>query len=262
LKNWFWFVCGAIVTVGYLFVVIQASTTARSRQPAITQQHIVTEPGEEVKLAVERSLARYTLWLAIFTAVLAISTIGLWFTAVWSGRKQFRQTQDSIALTRDEFLSTHRPKIRVKHVVLSTPLWQGERLAVKVVLVNNGTTDAFIAEWGCKFIIQEKGRMLPALPEIARRETPRITEGKLSPGISLELSDVSDGTVLTDDDNTGIRKRSCELFCLGYVHYLDSVRRVRTTAFCRVLNFPQFPKTHEDTGRFRVCPDSDYEYED
>jgi len=37
-----------------------------------------TASEESEKLSIDRRIARYTLWLACFTAVLAISTIGLW----------------------------------------------------------------------------------------------------------------------------------------------------------------------------------------
>ncbi len=49
---------------------------------------------------VEEQLATYTLWLAIFTAVLAASTIGLWIVTYLGSRKQSRDMQASIAVAK------------------------------------------------------------------------------------------------------------------------------------------------------------------
>ena len=55
--------------------------------------------------------------VAMFTLVLAVSTIGLWFATVGlyvGDRRQFK-------LARDEFISSHRPQLRLKHIWLATP---------------------------------------------------------------------------------------------------------------------------------------------
>jgi hypothetical protein len=59
-------------------------------------------------------LAQYTLWLAIFTGVLSVSTIGLWFVTWRGGIRQSADMQATIALARDEFNATHRPKLIVR----------------------------------------------------------------------------------------------------------------------------------------------------
>lgn len=43
--------------------------------------------------ATDRYLVIFTLWLALATIVLALSTIGLWIVSVRSGRRQSRETQ-------------------------------------------------------------------------------------------------------------------------------------------------------------------------
>jgi hypothetical protein len=263
--NLFWFACGAMVVAGFLFIAVQSATKPQPHRAALTRQQPLEAKPHEVggdKLAIDQSIATYTGWLALFTLILAASTIGLWITAIVTSRKQTADMQSTINLARDEFLSTHRPKIRVKHVVLNSGIWEGERISVKVVLVNSGATDAIISEWGIKFIIEEKGRMLPALPTIERLQAPGIAGGVLPSGISLDIPDVSDRTILNDSQNVAIRRGNSQLYCVGYIHYADGARRIRTTAFCRVLTFPEFPTSHQDTGRFRVFDDSDYEYED
>src|ERR1700738_4828548 len=76
-------------------------------------------------------VALFTFWVAIFTAFLAISTVGLWSATI-----------KSIRLATDEFRATHRPKIRVKHFFLVSDIWQGEPILVNITLVNNGTAEA------------------------------------------------------------------------------------------------------------------------
>jgi hypothetical protein len=62
-------------------------------------------------------VAYFTIWLVAFTGILAVSTIVLW----WSTRGLLRVTSESVKLARDEFLSTHRPKIRIQAVFLRAP---------------------------------------------------------------------------------------------------------------------------------------------
>jgi len=53
-------------------------------------------------------------WAAIATIVIAIFTCCLWF----STRKLWKTTNESVKLGRDEFIATHRPKLRVHSVYL------------------------------------------------------------------------------------------------------------------------------------------------
>jgi hypothetical protein len=97
----------------------------------------------------EDALARYTWWLTAFTGVLAIATIGLGAATIWlclAGERQFK-------LARDEFRSTHRPKIRVKHFYLVSDIWQDEPIIVNITFVNHGTAEAIPAEIGLRYFV-------------------------------------------------------------------------------------------------------------
>jgi hypothetical protein len=91
--------------------------------------------------------------------------------------------------------------------------------------------------------------------------TTTVGGGQLPPGVSTTFEDGSDGTVLSGTQNLAIQKGQSLLYCVGYIHYADSVPRIRTTAFCRVLQFPEFATSWVNTGRFRVSDDRDYEYQ-
>jgi hypothetical protein len=59
-----------------------------------------------------------------------------------------------------------------------------------------------------------------------------------------------------------INQGRSKLYCVGWLSYLDNAGRMRITGFCRVLEFPLKATSHADNSRFRIHPDSDYEYED
>ena len=66
---------------------------------------------------------------------------------------------------------------------------------------------------------------------------------------------------LTHPEHVRVINGTAKLYGIGYVHYRDGTGRIRTIGFCRVLTLPEVAPMDEG-GRFRVFPDSDYEYED
>jgi hypothetical protein len=202
--------------------------------------------------------------VATFTAVLAMSTIGLWLATnkLWrAGERQFGFTQQSIGLARDEFNATHRPKIRVKHLWLAGDIWGGETIVVNLAFVNNGTAEAIINEMGIKFVVVRKGQAIPFDPHIPAVRGVVIAGGRMSSGIGWRIEGIEDGTVLTDAQNTAIQNGKAILYCIGYMSYLDASERMRITGFCRVLTFADDAIIAQNC-RFRVFDDPDYEYED
>ncbi len=190
--------------------------------------------------------AAATIAIAVFTLTLKLSTDNLW-----------NASQNQFKLARDEFLSTHRPKIRIKHVFLASELWNTP-LSATIVCVNNGTTEAVITEYGAKFIVVEEGTSIP----FPRLQIPPIRiRYQLQCGVSLHLPNILDGTIIPNTEQESIRDGFTKLYCIGYLHYWDGLNRLRTTGFCRVLTFPEHADA-SDIGRFRVSQDPDYEYED
>ena len=68
------------------------------------------------KQSADRWLVRWTMALFVATACLFVSTGVVGYFA-------YRQ----IGLARDEFFSTHRPKIRIKHLLLANDIWGENR---------------------------------------------------------------------------------------------------------------------------------------
>jgi hypothetical protein len=181
---------------------------------------------------------------ALATVLIAIFTLTLWR----STKRLWQASDNQLNLARTEFLSTHRPQIRIKHVWLI-----GDKpITVRVVCVNYGTTDAVIIDYGIEYLAVAEGRRPPPDKKIE----PIRVDLSLPSGVSLELPDFF--ATFTANQEFGIGQRKANLYCMGYVHYRDGVGRLRTTAFCRVLKFDPV----HGTGFFGSAGEPDYEYED
>jgi hypothetical protein len=205
------------------------------------------------------------LWLEIWTA--ALVGVGLLQLAAfsWQGvqlRKTVQASEKTVKAAEDEFKATHRPKIRVKHVWLTSDLWQGEKITVNVWYVNNGTSNAVFHETGVRFVVVRNDRSIPFNPRITGLNFD-LPNREIECGRNWELQGLTDGTVLTPEQNVEIQQGKSRLYCIGYVAYSDKAGRLRITGFCRVLRFLKGSiLAHKDNGRFRKYPDRDYKYED
>jgi hypothetical protein len=207
--------------------------------------------------------------LVAWTKVLAFATIGLIAaTAIlgYFGLQQSRDMKDSIAvanraneLDRRNFEGIHRPKIRVKHLLLAGGLLDGKPILVNLTCVNNGTANAFIQRIGLRYFIVQDGQDLPIIPAIPTR---LVFGGQIiESGLNYEFREIPGDIVLTTEQNADIQERRAKLFCIGFVSYEDAAKRTRITGFCRELTFVQDAMVQENC-RFRVFKDPDYEYED
>jgi hypothetical protein len=205
------------------------------------------------KLALEtQRIADYTDRLALFTFFLfcvAVVQAGLFMWQLWIMRQSLDDTKKQIGLARDDFNSTHRPKIRIKHIWLQNDIWQGESIIVNLTCVNNGTTEAVLSEIGIKYFVVRSDRALPIEPRI-----PAIFNfaGQQLPcGRNWETRDIDTRRILTPEENANIQQGRSHLYCVGYVSYFDAAGRMRITGFCRVLKFPQDALAHIGNCRFR-----------
>jgi hypothetical protein len=84
---------GLVGAAAFLFVLNTNDPSAQAYAQEASQaeaQHVDTAKEVEQRLAV------YTLWLAIFTGVLAVSTVGLWWVTWRSGLRQSREMRQSV----------------------------------------------------------------------------------------------------------------------------------------------------------------------
>jgi hypothetical protein len=199
-------------------------------------------------------------------AIIALGTliIGLFTYTLW--RSTFNLTKiglEEIRLARDEFLSSHRPIIRIKHVQMTSKLWEGEKLVFRIVFVNAGSSDAFVHKYGIGIHIIRPESYLPVDPQFP--VTMAGGQQKCPVGFTLVAEGLTDDTVLTDNQNVMIRNRTRLLYCTGFVEYTDAQGWIRKTAFCRVFEASLAPGSAENPGRFvmpKLSDEPDYEYSD
>lgn len=200
------------------------------------------------KQSADRWLVRWTMALFIATLLLFLVTGGLVFFS-------YRE----IRLMRDEFNSTHRPKIRVKHLWLVSDLFQPQPITINLTCVNTGTANAILGQIGVRCHVVGDARLLPADPGI---DTTLYLQGSLLSGLNWPLHNLNTGRILTQHELGDIQAGHAKLFCVGWLSYLDSGNRLRITGFCRVLKPPAGAVLTTANARFSVCKHPDYEYED
>jgi hypothetical protein len=193
---------------------------------------------------------------ALATIVIAFFTV----TLAWSTHRLWQASKDQINVARDEFYSTHRPKIRIKHLWLQSDIWHGERIAVTLTCVNIGTVDATLAEVGIRYEIVRNDLSLPPKPHIDA--VYNFAGARLPCGRNFVIDRLANGPTLTAEEAADIQQERSQLYCIGYVSYLDNAGRMRITGCCRVLTFPAGRLAHTGNARFRVFHDPDFEYED
>jgi len=164
-------------------------------------------------------------------------------------------------IMRQTFLWGHRPKIRVKHVWLTSDIWHGEPVEVAMVITNIGTAPAKIAQINFATLVLRATRELPFPPD-PKPPFRSLSMDVLDCGISSEITKATDLRVLSPEDHVGIRKQERFLYCWGQIEYHPvGTSGVHTTAFCRKLHLRDQANV-ADRGRFRVHHDADYEYQD
>jgi hypothetical protein len=178
LRQTFWIVLFACLLIGFsaaLWRASQQSSPHDNKQPSQAKNRN-TPPSEAItKLSPEEShagrqekdewyerlfekptdwlLALFTLFLVIYTrrlyqatSDLRRSTDKLWEAGERqievvqkNAERQFEITQQSIKLARDEFISTHRPRIVLREAIIGAPL-EGQPITVHYHLANIGET--------------------------------------------------------------------------------------------------------------------------
>ncbi len=248
------------------------------------------------KTIIDTKLAFETQRIADYTDRLTWFTIGLFCTAVlqaalfiwqlWLIRDSLVEAkkasklaetgahtaQQQIELARAEFLSTHRPRMRLKHAWFTDQIaWRlAGPLEINLDFVNIGSGTAYVHWINYQSILLPKGERLPQRPPYD--EIPpnglRITRfgsdaivNVVNSGVTLPRS-VCDG-ILDDVEVHDILWGKRTLYLIGTIEYWDTVHKhLRQTAFCRSLTYQQYPPASGDMGRFSGIKDPDYEYED
>jgi len=268
----------------------------------------------------ESLTAKGTIALAVITAILSFATIilagftwKLWSATVELGRdakatsaRQATQMQRSLDLSerqlriegaqtdiiekqhavgRLQYFATHRPKIRVRNVVIKNPIpihasapktlfVKGQPISGQFYIANIGGSEAVITGIGCWVIARyhqnaKREDFLP-MERPYEGEAPNIFSGgdttKLMVGGSMPIPFTGDAQMNDVAVNQFNLKRQTtlltsegwwHLYVMGYIEYFDIIETnstYRRTAFCR-----EFDPIGE---RFIKVANEDYEYEE
>lgn len=196
----------------------------------------------------EERLAAYTLLLVIFTGVLALGTLALWWTT--------KQTLDHL---EREFAATHRPVVAVRRIIFDeeTPEHPATRPQFILELANVGDSDAVISELRVALQAFLPGRP-PAwtLTRLIEQNPVASAEGHQIPnGGSLAVLVRSDAIMAGAASMSDVDADVFTIYCAGYVEYADTAgRHSRRTGFIRKAKF--------DQRWFEHANDPDFEYQD
>jgi hypothetical protein len=203
-------------------------------------------------VSADERTADATDWIAAFTIILAVVG-GVQGLLIW------RQ----IALARDEFNATHRPKLRIRNINIEgtgtgafagnfTLIDHGESILGEYYVSNIGDAPAFIE--GAFFMLLGTTRALPmARPYATRPANCLVFKKELAPGevayanidITAESNIFSMADVRYDGTSARpsmINPREHSLYALGWVTYRDGTKILRRTTFAR--------KWSDDARRF------------
>ena len=155
---------------------------------------------------------------AVATVFIALFTFTLW----WSTKGMLEATKTAVDLARAEFISTHRPKIRLRRIKPILPLKASECVEALIEAANIGDTKATIFEIGVDiYIANQPFNARPAPIPILMVEPGKQANINVRGGQRLTQSQIA---------NLGTGQR---LRILGIINYRDDNGTIRTTSFAR-----------------------------
>jgi hypothetical protein len=174
-------------------------------------------------------------YVALFTFVLAVSTIALW----WSTRRLWKATDFSVDLAQKEFIASHRPRVIVRFI--QGPFVDEENGAMRqfvwITVVNVGDSKATIqligADLARKLALRgtnDPEWVVPGLDAAPKPVTPVV----LISG-QRHTFKVSAKIPFTDKEIFADAQDAHELCAVGAIRYSDDNGAVRETGFYRTF---------------------------
>lgn len=158
--------------------------------------------------------------------------------------------RQQIKLAREEFISSHRPRIIVRsfRIDMSEDKWiAGNQWPIKFSYVNVGDTTAIIQEIGVRVF----GGVGPWTNGPSRdiRFEPQNVSKKLA---------VAEHEIYCTNDRFAIPNRTdivsgTRWYCIGYIIYKDEIGINRKTGFCRKFNFEEQTWDRESDEDYDYC---------
>jgi hypothetical protein len=179
---------------------------------------------------------------AVATAFIALFTLTLW----WSTKAMMKATKRSVELAREEFIATHRPKIKIHAVEITRrPVNEDNRIGASILCFNVGESAAKNVEVrgeifaGPRFAIDVQRPVVKTIPEVLS-------------GQKLRAEINSDWRVV---DVAAGRRQGIYFYCIGWIAYWDESGHRRETGFCLRAEFS------DDGDRWASAGKPEYEYD-
>jgi len=186
-----------------------------------------------------------------FTALATLAVAAFTFTLWRSTKGMLATTNNSINLARDEFISTHRPKLIVRQFQID-PVTPGNPITIHFAMVNIGSTEARPRLLGCQIALWNvQGNYFEA-PGINATQD-EINVPPIAGGQRVSWRMVSTFPV-TPQQIGLIQSGSLLIQILGEITYKDGLNRQRRTGFRRSYD--------RLTDKFIPSPNSEEEYQD
>jgi hypothetical protein len=218
----------------------------------------------EIKIADEtEKLSQYTDRLAYFTRLLVVVGAMQIVIFCWQLVLMNKAAEDSgrsakaalrtANLAREEFLTTHRPKIRVRRVALEEAPLTAE-ISIRYEIVNIGTRPAHIFGGITQIVFWQnpQDRPLPPFADPLDTHLYNVRGAMIEPGARHSEIVAASDEVGANFQFARSLPNSSNLYFIGFIKYRDDLDTIRETSFCRRL---------EQTG-FSKVDHPDYEYED
>jgi hypothetical protein len=192
----------------------------------------------------------FTLWIAAFTGMLAISTVLLWRStrnAAIAGERQLK-------IVEAEFVSTHRPRVILRDVI-----WEGYA-DIHYTLANVGETQATVVESWVMVEFVERGHAVRPLRSFGHDDLGRLilAAGEMKERICPIPGELSVAMRVPNIRRIGIDGKEPifgERYFTGTIVYADEIGVRRQTAFRRIWN-------DQSQSFVRLTNERDQEYAD
>jgi hypothetical protein len=184
------------------------------------------------------------LLTAFATCAIAAFTYTLWRATT----EHSRITDQVLSLTRDEFIATHRPRMRVyAFEVTDRNIDGGKSISVLFQAQNIGESKAHITKLeGCIYIGRSDRSPESGIPFRYSEEYSVSLSGGERDQFGIN------GTAPSDVEAMEIYAGDTAIYCIGRLVYKDDIGIEREIGFCREFRFRPY--------RSRAVTDSEYEY--
>ena len=187
-----------------------------------------------------------TIFIAWFTFQLRSATVGL----KDSTDKLWSAGENQIALARDEFNATHRPRVSIRR--MSANVAASDKAGIEFTIINTGEISIANCIWNANILLLSEIGAIHWVPIYLKKTSSSYKKPlKVGEGTVRRVLDVP---AFDPADILSITRKKKFLHVVGFVAYTDAAGTTRRMGFFRYYD--------SDRQRFRKIDDPEYEYQD